>query len=221
LPAFRSADPDTCILYTQIWLALRHRLPEELVVLVARFSDLKVPDPARTVVCEETITVQCPDAERRTAIWFRSGVLEQRDVARTAAVQLVTVSSDQGSRQHRHTGSEGWFELGVFAGDAPEPETEAGSGWWRSHENQPTYASPEFVMGAIMCLDKDGAPALGAGHRIVVRACAQHANWKNHGEKGELRFWRWFEPEPDVVLSRLTTCRKEGACGYCVAVDKT
>jgi hypothetical protein len=210
----RSTDPDIYVFYTQIWLALRHHLPEELVVYIACLAGMKVSDPTRTVVCNEAVMVRCPSMRRHTAVWFHSGLLERKDVTRTAAMQLVTVSADQGWTTHAEEGPQSWFEFSVVADGASDTKMEAGE-WWRSHENRMAYGAPNSVEGSVFDLGGHRTPALRAGHRIFVRVCAQHEQWENRGEKGELRFWRWFEPVHDVVFARLESCQKEGSCGYC------
>ncbi|KAI0035315.1 hypothetical protein K488DRAFT_43586, partial [Vararia minispora EC-137] len=211
----------------QVWLALRYgtprrrRLPEELVALIMRLAGCTAPDPARTVVCTERIFLRCRTMQYISRVWFRSPALTAADVSRMAAMQLVTMSRDQGWATHAEEGPMSWFDFGVFTADTQEQEmgTErAKDRWQRSHYNRMAYGKTNFVKGDVIYFDKEGAPNIGAGECIVVRACAEHARWENRGKMGELRFWRWFEPVAGLVQTRLGKCEENGGCRYCVHV---
>jgi hypothetical protein len=198
---------DQRILYTQVWIALRRAgLPEELVALITRMADFRLPDVHRTLACYRILIVNSYGFKYRSRIWFRTPPLTRRDLSQLAALQLATFACDQGWTSHGYQGSMSWFELGVFpdgTSDDDMGKKENGSQWRRSHYNQMACRDPAFIQGPIAVPSRDGSVHLKINDCIVVRACTRNPGWQNKALKGELRFWKWFEPVQKVIASHL------------------
>jgi hypothetical protein len=169
-------------------------------------AELQIPDLLRTLESSREVSIHSSASSLSSEIWFRTPPLTRKDLSHLVALQLVTVACDQGWTTHGHQGSMSWFELGVFPGATSDDDAkkfENRRQWRRSHYNRIAYEHPAFIQGPVVALTQDGVPLLSAGDCIVVRACAKNQGWKNNATRGELRFWRWFEPVQDVVQSHL------------------
>ncbi|KAJ7088818.1 hypothetical protein B0H15DRAFT_840858 [Mycena belliarum] len=228
----------TLLLYHQIWRALlcgspaagqyydrpRPPLPVELVRLVIRAAALMVPDRQQTHRAERSIFMRVmidDEAPVMSRVWFWTKPLT---LARIAAVQLVTVSHDQGWVSPPTDVCHSWYEWGVFSGPisdvAPRRQAPLGGryagaisgnepvwrmnadgtvaankGLWRRTHGNPV-ADREFKQhdGAQAGMDDEMWEGVPAGAIIAVRACAQQAMWENHARYGEILVWKWFEP---------------------------
>jgi hypothetical protein len=127
--------------------------------------------------------------------------MNRKNLSRLAAVQLVTFACDQGFTKYGLSMS--WFELGVFPDGTSDDDMENSPHWRRSHYNQMEREGPVCIKGPIAEPAQDGTSHLKTNDCIVVRVCAKHRGWQNYALKGELRFWRWFEPVKKIVASHI------------------
>ncbi|KAJ7254552.1 hypothetical protein C8J57DRAFT_1347208 [Mycena rebaudengoi] len=141
---------DELLLYHQVWRALlrgsdsysaplssgtraaptkRPSLPVELVRLVVRAAELMVPDRNQTQRTRRSVfigVVTRDEAPIVSRVWFWTKPL---DIAQIAAMQLVTLSRDQGWVSPPTETCHSWFEWGVFnAGVPPHDETDIRGG---------------------------------------------------------------------------------------------
>jgi hypothetical protein len=227
------------LLYHQLWRALlrgfdpflhpdhpdperwtsRPALPVELVRLIIRTAALMVPDRQQTHRAGRSILVHVTTRDETpvvSRVWFRTKPL---DLAKTAAVQLVTMSRDQGWVSPPTEECHSWFEWGVFNCGIPAqdegdvtgndrewrtesaaPMSAAGSVpdsafvWKRTHGNPVASSLYEQQDGPQVGMDDEMWEAARAGAVIAVRACAQQALWDNDARYGEILVWKWFEP---------------------------
>ena len=124
---------DTMYLYHQIWRTLlrgdvnpghrRRPLPPELVHLISRLADLRVPDKARSYIHSERVLVSS-GGPFQTKLWFCTSPFRDHAFDQIAAVQLFTTSNDQGWASEPERGSWTWFEWGLFS-DAAEATARA------------------------------------------------------------------------------------------------
>ncbi|KAJ6541869.1 hypothetical protein B0H19DRAFT_1175016 [Mycena capillaripes] len=145
----RPVKPDEeFLLYHQLWRALfrgsepfcrcpenekdrtaRPALPVELVRLIIRTAALMVPDRQQTQRSQRSIFIRVKTRDEEpvvSRVWFWTKPL---DLANTAAVQLVTLSRDQGWVSPATDVCHSWFEWGVFDERVPaQQELEAGTG---------------------------------------------------------------------------------------------
>ncbi|KAJ7444674.1 hypothetical protein FB451DRAFT_1376393 [Mycena latifolia] len=200
------------LLYHQLWRALlrgaypstspprptppahrtaRSALPVELVRLIIRAASFMVPDRDQTHRAERSVFVHVVILD------------EEPVVSRIAAVQLLTVSRDQGWVSPPPTVCHSWFEWGVFNGGVP---TEDAPGTGRDG----TITGNEAAWGTSRTTQTDGEEhtetlsprantgsmweGVTAGAIIAVRACAQQEMWENDARYSEILVWKWFEP---------------------------
>ncbi|KAF7799908.1 hypothetical protein EIP86_011150 [Pleurotus ostreatoroseus] len=225
---------NTFVYYHQVWRALqrgssdspncslRPPLPPELVRIIIRYAGFKVPDSALA-----TATNACQVSSRgprATKVWFWGGPLTDTRLARIAALQLVTVSRDQGWVSDPTAGSWSWFDIGVFpapppartnseiadrgssAGLAAETDwswisadiqnyfNDRDDGHWRYSHHNPMEKPEGRREGPIFAMDDDIWQDVKTGSIVAVRMCAQYPGWQNKGSRAELRTWRYFEP---------------------------
>ncbi|KAJ7462522.1 hypothetical protein FB451DRAFT_1139862 [Mycena latifolia] len=210
------------LLYHQLWRALlrgsgpstnpprktpaahrtpRAALPVELVRLIVRAAPLMVPDRDQTHYAERSVFVHVVIREEEpvvSRVWFWTKPLA---VSKIAAVQLLTVSRDQGWVSPSTTVCHSWFEWGVFNGGVPT-EDAPGTGrdgtskatWHRTHGNPVAQGQYRQHAGARVGMDDEMWEGVTAGTVLAVRACAQQAMWENDARYGEILVWKWFEP---------------------------
>jgi hypothetical protein len=111
-------------------MAKRPALPVELVHLIVRTAALMVPDKQQMKRAECSVLVRVTAAPSHSGsspisrVWFWTDPL---DLAKVAAVQLVTMSRDGGRGIPLRAEGDSWFEWGVFSGGVPLREaTDAG-----------------------------------------------------------------------------------------------
>ncbi|KAJ7462457.1 hypothetical protein FB451DRAFT_1266848 [Mycena latifolia] len=128
------------LLYHQLWRALlrgaypstspprptspahrtaRSALPVELVRLIVRAASFIVPDRDQTHRAERSVFVHVVILDEEpvvSRVWFWTKPLA---VSKIAAIQLLTVSRDQGWVSPPTTVCHSWFEWGVFNGGVP------------------------------------------------------------------------------------------------------
>ncbi|KAJ7444680.1 hypothetical protein FB451DRAFT_1376398 [Mycena latifolia] len=134
------------LLYHQLWRALlrgsdpstnplrqiaannrtaRPALPVELVRLIVRAAPLMVPDRDQTHHAGRSVFVHVLTRDEEpvvSRVWFWTKPLA---VSKIAAVQLLTVSRDQGWVSPPTTVCPSWFEWGVFNGRVPTEDVPA------------------------------------------------------------------------------------------------
>lgn len=135
------------IFHHEVWRALqrgaaapfrRPPLPAELVRIIIQDAGFKVPD--RVLATTKNKCAVHSHGPRISKVWFWSGPLTRTTLAHIAALQLVTVSGDQGWASDRSAGSWSWFDIGIF----PAP---------------PVQVSPEQVAKPEQDLSKDRSEA--------------------------------------------------------------
>ena len=198
---------DTIYLYHQIWRTLlrgdhdpghrRRPLPAELVHLISRLADLRVPDSARIFVHTEGIRVSS-GGTFQTKLWFCTSPFHEDALHQIAAVQLLTTSNDQGWAALPHPGPCTWFEWGLFSSAAEatvraEVESET-AGWKISHRNKIAEAEPQDLTSPLVTMDDAMWRGIAEGNIIAVRVCAAQKFWYNTAYRAEVKFWKWFSP---------------------------
>ncbi|KAJ6606089.1 hypothetical protein DFH09DRAFT_1299370 [Mycena vulgaris] len=195
----------------------RPALPVELVRLIMRTAAFMVPDRQQTQHAERSVFLRATTRDEEpvvSRVWFWTKPL---NLAKVAAVQLVTVSHDQGWVSPATDVCHSWFEWGVFNG-VPEPASGGGEGgvtgnemvwrtespkqegkasepmWCRTHGNPIARGQYQQHDGPRVGIDDEMWDGAKAGSVIVVRACTQQALWENDARYGEILVWKWFEP---------------------------
>ncbi|KAJ7437846.1 hypothetical protein B0H11DRAFT_2294178 [Mycena galericulata] len=196
----------------------RPALPVELVRLIIRTAGLMVPNRQQTKRADRSVFVRVTTRDEApvvSRVWFWTHPL---DLAKVAAVQLVTLSRDQGWVAPLTDVCHSWFEWGVVNGGVPpqdvggditgnegawragrEKQTEGKTSenesvWRRTHGNP--VADSRYLQhdGPRVGMDDSFWDGAKAGSALVVRACAQQAMWENDARYGEILVWKWFEP---------------------------
>ncbi|KAJ6508499.1 hypothetical protein C8R45DRAFT_1208161 [Mycena sanguinolenta] len=213
------------LLYHQVWRALfrgsqpqpstsshpdphaRPALPVELVRLILRAAGFMVPDREQTHRARRRVFVQVTIRDTKpiaSRVWFWTKPLR---IVNIAAVQLVTVSRDQGWVNPVTDVCHSWFEWGIFSGDIPSEEgalTGNERAWSKAKGKQAVWRESHGNRVAVRSYEQHNGPRVGIedemwnvaheGSVIAVRACAQQQAWENDAAYGEILVWKWFEP---------------------------
>ncbi|KAJ6486111.1 hypothetical protein C8R47DRAFT_1216732 [Mycena vitilis] len=210
-------------------ITIRPALPVELVRLIIRTADLMVPDRQQTQCAHRNLFLRVQTREEEpvvSRVWFWTKSL---DVLNIAAVQLITVSRDQGWVFPKTDVCHSWFEWAVLNGGIPtqedpdigapvnftgnemawKPDRPArkeinGSAdnqvlWHRTHGNPVADQRYQQHNGPKVGKDDEMWDGAQPGSVIAVRACAQQAMWENDARYGEILVWKWFEPVVSVA----------------------
>lgn len=169
--------------------------------MISRYAELRVPDTARTFVSPSPLSVKSQSGFV-SKLWFYTPPLDDMAVDHLAAVQLLTTSNDQGWATSSQGDSWTWFEVGVFKSPEELAQCEkvgqGEQGWRWSHGNKGATSMTQDRKGRLVTAGEDILKRLGGGSVLAVRICAKYPMWANNAHRGELKFWKWFEPVVSV-----------------------
>ncbi|KAI0311486.1 hypothetical protein OF83DRAFT_755571 [Amylostereum chailletii] len=169
----------------------RAAIPTEIITSIVHFAGLKTLDTSLSTVNTKGVHVHSSGSAVSSKDWIWTSPLDSAALARIAAVQVITISSDQGWASYPEHGSYSWFDIGLLR---PSSDGNQEVCWRTSHHNQ--LAKKESVRreGSVITMEDKMWDNVKVGDVIAVRVCAQFGGWVNNAEFGQIKVWNWFEP---------------------------
>ena len=173
--------------------------PQPLRVAIDGSEDPGLVPDEICVNCTQSISVESDQRDNVLKQWFATGPLDAVAIGRLRAVQLHTISHDQGKVDAPEREGTTWFEISV---QKPSPgietvwlpRTDSSTGQncrWLSHVNPTGRETPQNMSGAVFYPPHELWSFLQPGDRIAVTAGARFTGSINTGLSAKLVFWRF------------------------------
>ena len=185
---------------------------------------MSLPQPPRVVIdgpeqplvldklfvqCTQPISVESDQRDKVSKQWFATEPLDVFTIGRIRALQLHTISHDQGNVDAPEREGTTWFEISV-----QKPSPIIATAWllcknpstkqdcrWLSHVNPSGQRTPQSLSGIVFYPLHELWSNLRSGYRIVVTAVARFPNSINAGLSARLVFWRFQSPAIRLLTS--------------------
>jgi len=194
----------------------RPGLPVEIVLIIMQLSDCVVPSKCLSISTSVKFLVESDAQSEVKKIWLATEPFTRESLSSIAALQVSTVSCNQGWVDNPNAGNYSWFEVAVgrlkvepyrsiLVHDpvhirmlnesfVPSVDHLDEPVLWKSHYNTLQGRDEKRRTGTLFSRDHKMWDDVKEGDVLALQGCAQYPGWKCRGSHAEIIVWNYFVP---------------------------